>query len=111
MSMGWAPEGGGAEGWNPMSLVLGPDEVRSREMGLRGECVPGVGVGRLWATKVWALSGGPPPMGGGSGVGPQLVDPSMLVGTRGLAPDGWGPGWWAPVVWSRVTMPWAPGCG
>ena len=71
------------------ALMLGPKEVGSREMGLRRGCVPeGGGENRLWGTQGWALSGGPPPMGGGRGVGPRLVDPSLLAGTRGLVRGG-----------------------
>ena len=38
---------------------------------------------RVWAPQGWALRKGSP-----DGVGPRLVDPRLLVGFRGLAPEG-----------------------
>ena len=55
------------------ALVLGPKEVRSRKMGLRGASRGGGG------KKGGALSGGPPPMGGDRGVDPDWWTPACLL--------------------------------
>ena len=72
------------------ALVLGPKEVGSRKMGLRGASRGGgqIKVGSKW----WAT-----PNGRGQGVGPRLVDPSLLVGPRGQ-PQGVG----AQVGWPQL---------
>ena len=59
------------------ALVLGPKEVGSRKMGLRGASRVGGG------KQGWALSGGPPPMGGDRGVDPDWWTPACL-----LVPEG-----------------------